>query len=297
VHVLQLTVDDEKSIAAFAVELAKQTKHVDLLINNAGINQPKDTPLEGSFSLLLSLFATNAVLAATWLLFLPSHRRVSGVQIGPLMVAQAVYPLLQAASKLRGSSSPAKVVNISSFLGQRASHTAEWQKLLGGAAYSGYRASKGVRCLFLVILVLVVADARPLLLLWCRRSQHALAKLCAESAWYFSALFLNIATLIHGCSSFYLLFICFRRHLPVSMPRPGQDRHEPVRNRHRRSQRGELLAIAHHQLLAFTASNCLLSFDELQCELLLWLLRGCAGQAAQEHRRRHAAAVGPLVRS
>jgi NAD(P)-dependent dehydrogenase (short-subunit alcohol dehydrogenase family) len=60
-HILQLAVDDEKSIAAFAVELGKLTKYVDLLINNAGTLTWPDTPKNVTFKSLQSDFATNAV--------------------------------------------------------------------------------------------------------------------------------------------------------------------------------------------------------------------------------------------
>jgi NAD(P)-dependent dehydrogenase (short-subunit alcohol dehydrogenase family) len=60
-HILALTVDDEKSIALFAAELGKHTKYVDLLINNAGVLPKPDSPKDTSFQILASTLATNTV--------------------------------------------------------------------------------------------------------------------------------------------------------------------------------------------------------------------------------------------
>lgn len=95
--VLALDIADDASIAAFAGALGELTDHVDLLVNNAGLNAGSvghDGPagvLEMGRSTLLAVTDVNAV--------------------GPMLVTQALEPMLAAAAD------GAWIVNISSQLG------------------------------------------------------------------------------------------------------------------------------------------------------------------------------------
>ena len=95
--ILPLDIADDASIASFAGALGDLTDHVDLLVNNAGLNAGSvghDGPagvLEMGRSALLAVTDVNAA--------------------GPMLVTQALEPLLAAAS------SGAWIVNISSQLG------------------------------------------------------------------------------------------------------------------------------------------------------------------------------------
>jgi len=98
--IVQLDVTDEKSIEQCAQATIKLVDHIDLLVNNAGIvtqNHPVDNALQATKSAMLSVFETN----------------VTSV----VLVTQALFPLLQAAKKLREKERVLpKVISISSNL-------------------------------------------------------------------------------------------------------------------------------------------------------------------------------------
>lgn len=93
IHVIQMDVDDEKSIAAAVATIEKSAQKIDLLINNAGIvssDHPAGDSLSTSAETMATVYQTNV--------------------IGPLLVTQKLLPLLR-------KSSQAKAVYISSTLG------------------------------------------------------------------------------------------------------------------------------------------------------------------------------------
>lgn len=89
---LKLDVSDESSVRKAAAELAKQTDHLDVLVNNAGIIVDADEAiLKTTVAQIEETFLTNT--------------------IGPLIVAQAFQPLL-------AKSNTPRIVNVSSGGGQ-----------------------------------------------------------------------------------------------------------------------------------------------------------------------------------
>jgi NAD(P)-dependent dehydrogenase (short-subunit alcohol dehydrogenase family) len=92
-HVVHLDVTDEASIRQSVVEVERLTKHVDVLINNAGVYGEADgaDPVKATAAQFTSVFTVN----------------VTGV----LLTTQAYLPLL------RRSTAGAKVINVSSGLG------------------------------------------------------------------------------------------------------------------------------------------------------------------------------------
>jgi NAD(P)-dependent dehydrogenase (short-subunit alcohol dehydrogenase family) len=100
VHFLPLDVSDPASIEGAARALARQTDHLDALINNAAIlldDGGSVLDLEGETA--LATFATNTV--------------------GPLLVTQAFQPLL-------AKSKAPRVINVSSGAGQLADGLQDW---------------------------------------------------------------------------------------------------------------------------------------------------------------------------
>jgi len=102
VELVTLDVNDKKSIDAAAEAVSKKTKHIDVLINNAGVgagpNYPDSPEPVTDAKDLLPIFQTNVV----------------GVQL----VTQAFLPLLKAAIKKNdGKDKVPKVVNITSGMG------------------------------------------------------------------------------------------------------------------------------------------------------------------------------------
>lgn len=91
VHVLQLDVTSDQSVASAIAELSRQTDHLDALVNNAGIaesftHQPFDEPIE----VVKAVYEVNT--------------------FGPIRLTQAALPLLKA-------SGAGRVVMLSSELG------------------------------------------------------------------------------------------------------------------------------------------------------------------------------------
>jgi len=110
VELVTLDVNDKKSIDAAAGAVSKKTKHVDVLINSAGVasgpNYPGSPEPVTDAQDLLPIFQTNVV----------------GVQL----ITQAFLPLLKAAIKNDGKdkqTSVPKVVNITSGMGSIAQNT------------------------------------------------------------------------------------------------------------------------------------------------------------------------------
>ena len=93
---LSLDVGDTGSIATFAAELTTRTDHVDLLVNNAGINSR--TMPKGQKNVRFGDLEPEGL-----------QRMVAVNAIGPVLLVQALLPLLQA-------SQTAKVVSVSSWL-------------------------------------------------------------------------------------------------------------------------------------------------------------------------------------
>ena len=106
VDVRQLDVADEASVIACVQALTHELKHVDVLINNAGIISSTAGTSKVTLAEMQSVFATNA--------------------FGPLMLSQHLLPLLR-------KSSDARIINLSSEMGKLSS--------LGGG-YAAYRLSK-----------------------------------------------------------------------------------------------------------------------------------------------------------
>ena len=114
VRLVRLDVSDPASIEAAAASVAEQTAHVDLLVNNAGINS-RGVP-EGQGNVRFGTLEPRGIL-----------RMVEVNAIGPLLVTQAFAGLLQ-------KSAAGRVLSISSWLGSIAGKTS-------GGNY-GYCASK-----------------------------------------------------------------------------------------------------------------------------------------------------------
>ncbi len=106
VDVRQLDVSDEASVIACTQALASEFKHIDVLINNAGIISSTAGTAKVTLAEMQSVFATNA--------------------FGPLILSQHLLPLLR-------KSSDARIINLSSEMGKLNS--------LGGG-YAAYRLSK-----------------------------------------------------------------------------------------------------------------------------------------------------------
>lgn len=112
VHVAKLDIADTDSIARFADAVAERFERVDLLINNAGINS-KSAP-KGQKNVRLGDLEPQGLL-----------RMIQINAVGPVLVAQALMPVLGDGSR---------VVSVSSWLGSIAGKTS-------GGNY-GYCASK-----------------------------------------------------------------------------------------------------------------------------------------------------------
>ncbi len=112
VHVEKLDIADTESIARFAAAVAERFERVDLLINNAGINS-KTAP-KGQKNVRLGDLEPQGML-----------RMIQVNAVGPVLVSQALLPVLGVGSR---------VVSISSWLGSIAGKTS-------GGNY-GYCASK-----------------------------------------------------------------------------------------------------------------------------------------------------------
>ena len=97
VHIVTLDVSVPESIAAAAAEVARQTDHLDLLVNNAGINS-RGVPA-GQANVRFSEVEPAGIL-----------RMVEVNAIGPLLVTRALADLLAA-------SDHGRVVSVSSWLG------------------------------------------------------------------------------------------------------------------------------------------------------------------------------------
>lgn len=93
VHVLDIDVTSDESVAAAEHALSQQIDHLDVLVNNAGILGPRFDPLEESMANMMAIYQVNV--------------------FGPVRVTQAFQALLKSA---RG----ARVVNMSSGLGSLA---------------------------------------------------------------------------------------------------------------------------------------------------------------------------------
>ena len=111
-HVEKLDIADTESIARFAAAVAERFERVDLLINNAGINS-KTAP-KGQKNVRLGDLEPQGML-----------RMIQVNAVGPVLVSQALLPVLGVGSR---------VVSISSWLGSIAGKTS-------GGNY-GYCASK-----------------------------------------------------------------------------------------------------------------------------------------------------------
>ena len=97
IHVLSMDVSSEESIKAAFAALPSHITQLDLLINNAGVQSPKqpaDWMLQATAADAMSLFQTNVV--------------------GPLLTSQLALPLLTAST---AADPPPAIVNISSTLG------------------------------------------------------------------------------------------------------------------------------------------------------------------------------------
>ncbi len=112
--VLRLDVSEEKSISRAARTMSSRTKHLDLLINNAGICFDKETISEFDAKKAAWSFAVNAT--------------------GPMLVVKNFLPLL------RKGQDP-KVVNISSLSGSIS-------RVSGFSGYYTYKASKAALNMF-----------------------------------------------------------------------------------------------------------------------------------------------------
>ena len=118
VYIVELDTSYEGSIkrAPFAIE--KHIPRVDLLVNNAGVNAKSNRPYSQESSLKLGLLEQESLL---------NHFKINA--IGPLLVTQALLPLLKNASK-------PKIVNISSWLGSISNKT-----MGGNYGYCGSKAA------------------------------------------------------------------------------------------------------------------------------------------------------------
>jgi len=113
ITIITLDVSDDASIKSSLTQVTAVTRHLNILINNAGIvnkSGKNDTALEVTKSELLELFTVNVA--------------------GPVAVIQTFLPLL------RSQSPPAVVANISTGLASNVI-SVQW-----GAAQAGYGASK-----------------------------------------------------------------------------------------------------------------------------------------------------------
>jgi NAD(P)-dependent dehydrogenase (short-subunit alcohol dehydrogenase family) len=100
VHFLPLDVSDAASIQSAVRALARQTDHLDVLVNNAAVLlDDRESVLDLDGKTVLKTFATNTV--------------------GPLLVTQAFQPLLS-------QSKAPRVINVSSGAGQLAEGLQDW---------------------------------------------------------------------------------------------------------------------------------------------------------------------------
>lgn len=115
VQLLVIDVSDDSSVTAAAKALAGETGHLDILINNAGVNlDPKSQPSLESLDLMRQMFETNT--------------------FGPVRVTQALLPLLRAASQ-------ARIVMVSSIVGSLAL-SSNTDVIYGQVNFMGYSSSK-----------------------------------------------------------------------------------------------------------------------------------------------------------
>ncbi|WP_186024594.1 SDR family oxidoreductase [Burkholderia gladioli] len=114
VHLLEIDVADDESVARAARALAGQTDHLDALVNNAGILGPRAHALEESTTQMLATYQVNV--------------------FGAVRVTQAFLGLLKAARC-------ARVVNVSSGLGSL-TLTSDFTSLYSGFNHLGYNSSK-----------------------------------------------------------------------------------------------------------------------------------------------------------
>lgn len=113
VQVLQLDSGDALSIQVCAAALVRKTDHLDVLINNAGIGYGAPT-----------LQALDALETLT----MESQMRVMQVNaVGPLLIAQALLPLLR-----KGEA--ARIINIASWFASAGERTPEYRGSFGYAA-------------------------------------------------------------------------------------------------------------------------------------------------------------------
>ncbi|WP_186075184.1 SDR family oxidoreductase [Burkholderia gladioli] len=114
VHLLEIDVADDESVAQAARALAGQTDHLDALVNNAGILGPRAHALEESTTQMLATYQVNV--------------------FGAVRVTQAFLGLLKAARC-------ARVVNVSSGLGSL-TLTSDFTSRYSSFNHLGYNSSK-----------------------------------------------------------------------------------------------------------------------------------------------------------
>ncbi|AYQ86178.1 MULTISPECIES: SDR family oxidoreductase [Burkholderia] len=114
VHLLEIDVADDESVARAARALAGQTDHLDALVNNAGILGPRAHALEESTTQMLATYQVNV--------------------FGAVRVTQAFLGLLKAARC-------ARIVNVSSGLGSL-TLTSDFTSRYSGFNHLGYNSSK-----------------------------------------------------------------------------------------------------------------------------------------------------------
>ncbi|MEX3526684.1 MAG: SDR family NAD(P)-dependent oxidoreductase [Burkholderia sp.] len=114
VHLLEIDVASDESVARAARTLAGQTEHLDALVNNAGILGPRAHPLEESTARMLAIYQVNV--------------------FGAVRVTQACQDLLKAARS-------ARVVNVSSGLGSL-TLTSDFTSRYSSFNNLGYNSSK-----------------------------------------------------------------------------------------------------------------------------------------------------------
>lgn len=130
-HIIEMDVSNPESIDSSFKTVQAQTDHLDLLINNAGINSKSSGAGRFESHVVLGELDPDAILMML---------RVNS--ISPLMVAQRYLPLLKSGSR---------VVSISSWLGSIAGKT-------GGGNYS-YCGSKALLNMFMRTFAFDMRDA------------------------------------------------------------------------------------------------------------------------------------------
>jgi NAD(P)-dependent dehydrogenase (short-subunit alcohol dehydrogenase family) len=114
VHLLEIDVASDANVKAAAEMLARQTDHLDVLVNNAGLPGFRSTPLEESMEDIKAIYEVNV--------------------FGPIRVTQAFQGLLRSAPS-------ARVVNMSSGLGSL-SRMSDPVNEYGMFNHLGYNSSK-----------------------------------------------------------------------------------------------------------------------------------------------------------